>query len=55
MQNKIHVLRAVGLALVGAIMAGNAAAQDQVRVAIPQRGTWETSVADLGEKAGIFA
>jgi NitT/TauT family transport system substrate-binding protein len=30
-------------------------AQDLVRVAVPQRGTWETSVPDLGDKAGIFA
>ncbi len=32
-----------------------AAAQDVVKVAIPQRGGWETGTADLGERAGIFA
>jgi NitT/TauT family transport system substrate-binding protein len=37
------------------VAAGTARAQDLVRVAIPQRGTWETSVPDLGEEAGIFA
>ncbi|MDT2023391.1 ABC transporter substrate-binding protein [Methylocella sp. CPCC 101449] len=32
-----------------------ASAQDVVKVAIPQRGNWETSVADVGQQAGIFA
>ena len=30
-------------------------AEDPVKVAVPQRGTWETSVADMGEQAKIFA
>jgi NitT/TauT family transport system substrate-binding protein len=28
---------------------------DIVKVAVPQRGSWETSPADIGQKAGIFA
>ena len=32
-----------------------AAAQDVVKVAIPQRGSWETSPSDIGQVKGIFA
>lgn len=55
MPRRAHALATAGLAILSAVFAGAAAAQDLVRVAVPQRGTWETSVADLGEKAGIFA
>jgi NitT/TauT family transport system substrate-binding protein len=38
------------------ILGANAAnAEDVVRVAVPQRGTWETSVPDVGDQAKIFA
>ncbi len=33
----------------------SALADDLVRVAVPQRGGWETGVPDLGEHAGLFA
>jgi NitT/TauT family transport system substrate-binding protein len=36
------------------LSAGLAQAQDTLRLAIGQRGAWDTSVADLGQKAGIF-
>lgn len=32
----------------------SASAQDTFRVAVPQRGAWDTSVTELGDKAGIF-
>jgi NitT/TauT family transport system substrate-binding protein len=48
-------LSAVGLVVLSLLPANAALAQDLVRVAVPQRGTWETSVPDLGEKAQIFA
>jgi NitT/TauT family transport system substrate-binding protein len=48
-------LLALGLATLEAFCAHTASAEDLVKVAVPQRGTWETSVPDLGEKAGIFA
>lgn len=38
-----------------AFLPSAAGAEDLVKVAIPQRGTWETSVADLGDHAKIFA
>jgi len=36
-------------------MQALASAQDAVKVAVPQRGLWETSPVDLGQQAGIFA
>jgi NitT/TauT family transport system substrate-binding protein len=48
----LHTLSALVLS---AWFASTAVAQDLVKVAVPQRGTWETSVADMGEQAKIFA
>jgi NitT/TauT family transport system substrate-binding protein len=31
-----------------------AAAQDVLKIAVPQRGAWDTSVSEIGERAGIF-
>jgi NitT/TauT family transport system substrate-binding protein len=45
----------VAFAALSLTLAQTVHAQDLVRVAVPQRGTWETSVPDLGSKAGIFA
>ena len=33
---------------------GPAAAEDTLKLAIPQRGTWDTSISEIGQKAGIF-
>ena len=44
--------------IVALALSGNAAAAqelDLVKVAIPQRGSWETSTADIGRVKGIFA
>jgi len=51
--------RACAALLAGVISTFVASTQsfalDLVRVAIPQRGSWETSPADIGQAAGIFA
>jgi NitT/TauT family transport system substrate-binding protein len=55
MKHTIFAVRAVSLLILGGWLEGSAAAEDLVKVAVPQRGTWETSVPDLGEQAKIFA
>lgn len=36
------------------ITAGTASAQDSLKLAVGQRGNWDTSVSELGQRAGIF-
>jgi NitT/TauT family transport system substrate-binding protein len=38
------------------LVAGHwpAAAQDTLKIAVPQRGAWDTSITELGNRAGIF-
>jgi NitT/TauT family transport system substrate-binding protein len=40
------------LLLAGAV--GKAAAEDELKVAIPQRGAWDAGIAELGQRGGIF-
>jgi NitT/TauT family transport system substrate-binding protein len=44
------------VAVLGALMAGSlpAAAQDTLKLAVGQRGNWDTSVSELGQRVGIF-
>jgi NitT/TauT family transport system substrate-binding protein len=45
----------VALAVAGILaFAGTASAQDKLKLAIGQRGNWDTSVSELGQRAGIF-
>src|SRR5262249_20308168 len=39
-----------------ALLAGTmaAAAEDTLKVSVPQRGSWDTGISDLGQRAGIF-
>jgi NitT/TauT family transport system substrate-binding protein len=47
--------RLVLLAFALIVAAGApAAAQDRLRVSVPQRGLWDTGVSELGRRAGIF-
>jgi len=47
---------ALGAALVvGLASAAPAAAEDTLKLAVGQRGNWDTAVAELGQRAGIFA
>ncbi len=34
--------------------AQSAVAQDMLKVSVPQRGSWDTGISDLGQQAGIF-
>jgi NitT/TauT family transport system substrate-binding protein len=40
------------LALAGSIC--NAAAEDTLKVAVPQKGAWDAGIAELGQRGGIF-
>jgi NitT/TauT family transport system substrate-binding protein len=55
MRQAARGLGAIGLLTLSLAYSQTAHSQELVRVAVPQRGTWETSVPDLGDKSGIFA
>jgi NitT/TauT family transport system substrate-binding protein len=42
------------VALVLLVSAGRASADDTIRLAVGQRGNWDTSVSEIGQRAGIF-
>jgi NitT/TauT family transport system substrate-binding protein len=44
----------VASAVVAAVLSMPAVAEDTLKVAAGQRGSWETSVSELGQRAGIF-
>lgn len=50
----IKGLATAALAMALAASAGTAWAKDKLTLAVGQRGNWDTSVAVLGQKAGIF-
>jgi NitT/TauT family transport system substrate-binding protein len=35
-------------------LVGSAAAQDMLKVSVPQRGSWDTGISELGQRGGIF-
>src|SRR3954469_14784948 len=45
---------ALAAALGVALLGGNASAEDTVKLAVGQRGNWDTSVSEVGQRAGIF-
>jgi NitT/TauT family transport system substrate-binding protein len=49
---RLGVLLLSILALTGAI--GSAAADDTLKVAVPQKGAWDAGIAELGQRGGIF-
>jgi NitT/TauT family transport system substrate-binding protein len=42
------------IAILAAAMSGQASADDLLRLAIGQRGLWDSSIAEIGQAAGIF-
>ena len=55
MKRNGFAVRALSILSLSLLIGSAAGAEDVVKVAVPQRGTWETSVPDLGEEAKIFA
>jgi len=39
---------------IGILLAGAASAEDHLKLTVGQRGNWATSVAEIGQRAGIF-
>jgi NitT/TauT family transport system substrate-binding protein len=50
---KEHVFACLA-AVLGLTLAAPVAAQETLKVAVGQRGLWDTAVSDLGQRAGIF-
>src|ERR1041385_3400882 len=46
--------KTIACALAFALLGDAASAQDTVKLAIGQRGNWDTSVSEIGQRAGIF-
>lgn len=45
----------LGLGLFAALALGDpASAQEVLKIAVPQRGAWDTAIPELGQRAGIF-
>jgi NitT/TauT family transport system substrate-binding protein len=40
--------------MAAAVIAGSALAEDTLKLAIGQRGLWDTSISEVGQRAGIF-
>ena len=51
----MRALRLTGAALALALAAGPALAADTLKLAIGQRGLWDSAIAEIGTQAGIFA
>ncbi|HKS62590.1 MAG TPA: ABC transporter substrate-binding protein [Xanthobacteraceae bacterium] len=51
----MRALRLTGVALALALAAGPALAADTLKLAIGQRGLWDSAIAEIGTQAGIFA
>jgi NitT/TauT family transport system substrate-binding protein len=44
----------VAIAMLASLAAGSAAAQEMLKVSVPQRGSWDTGISELGQRGGIF-
>jgi NitT/TauT family transport system substrate-binding protein len=49
-----HLRLIAGAAVIAAALTGPASAEDLLKLTIGQRGNWDTAIAELGTKAGIF-
>jgi len=44
----------IAAVLAATLLGGSASAEDALKLAIGQRGNWDTSVSEIGQRAGIF-
>ena len=51
----MKIPKAILLAAVLGLGAAEASAADKLKVAVAQRGQWDTAITELGLRAGIFA
>jgi NitT/TauT family transport system substrate-binding protein len=51
----MRALKLTGAVLAVALAAGSASAADTLKLAIGQRGLWDSAIAEIGTQAGIFA
>ncbi|MFO1317957.1 MAG: ABC transporter substrate-binding protein [Burkholderiales bacterium] len=51
---RFTMLRGAVVALAVAVACGTAAAQETLKVAAGQRGNWDTTISEVGQRAGIF-
>ena len=51
---RLTMLRGAVVALAAAVACGTAAAQETLKVAAGQRGNWDTTISQVGQRAGIF-
>lgn len=51
---RLTMLRGAVVALAAAVACGTAAAQETLKVAAGQRGNWDTTISEVGQRAGIF-
>jgi len=49
-----HLIASAAAILATVVAHGHAAAQDKLKIAIGQRGLWDTSVTEIGVRVGIF-
>ncbi|MEP7275288.1 MAG: ABC transporter substrate-binding protein [Betaproteobacteria bacterium] len=53
MMTRLHCMRTLA-ALAATAFIGTAQAQDTLKIAAGQRGNWDTSISEVGQRAGIF-
>ena len=46
------IARVLALALAAAVSSGAAFAEDTLKLAVGQRGLWDTSISDVGQRTG---
>src|SRR5262245_11045235 len=51
MRNRLHLFLSAGCAVLASVPA---VAQETLKLAVPQRGAWDTAVPELGQRGGMF-